>query len=149
MKLLDSNLACPSCHEALQPKILACPHCEIKMEGPFQFNEFALLSAEDLHFLRIFVRSEGRIRDMESALGLSYPTIRARITALKHKLAGDESETIPEPHSTGGDPKLNPKSNGEPSELTGDVRAVLQGLEAGKIPFAEAMERIRRLKIKS
>ena len=78
MKQIDSNLACPSCQSLLQPKVLACPACDIKVEGPFQLNEFATLAQEDLHFLRIFVRCEGRIRDMESALGLSYPTVSAR-----------------------------------------------------------------------
>ena len=132
MKLIDSNLACPSCQSALQPKVLACPHCDIKVEGPFQLNEFATLAQDDLHFLRIFVRCEGRIRDMESALGLSYPTIRARLTALKHKLAGEEAaeakdaaaDKVPEP----------------------DAGQILAKLQAGEIPFDEAMKQIKRLR---
>ena len=85
---MDAHLACPACRTILKPKLLVCPACEIKVEGPFQLNEFATLGAEDLHLLRIFVRSEGRIREMESALGLTYPTIRGRLSALKRKLAG-------------------------------------------------------------
>jgi hypothetical protein len=137
MKLIDSNLACPACQSALQPKLLVCPSCDIKVEGPFQLNEFATLAQDDLHFLRIFVRCEGRIRDMEAALGLSYPTIRARLTALKNRLAGgDEVEAAkPEPKA---------KAAAEP-----DVAGILEQLQAGEIPFDEAMKRIKKLRAKS
>src|SRR3954462_5220111 len=128
MKSIDSNLACPSCQGLLQPKVLACPACYIKVEGPFQLNEFAPLPQEDLHFLRIFVRCEGPIRDMESALGLSYPTIRARLSALKHKLAGEEQpEAKPAEKSGAGKPEDPP-----------DVGRILEKLQAGEIPFDEA-----------
>ncbi len=133
MKSIDSSLTCPACQAVLQPKVLACPSCAIKVEGPFQLNEFATLGAEDLHFLRIFVRSEGRIRDMESALGLSYPTIRARLAALKRKLSGEE----PENAGTGK------------TAQAGDAEAVggiLARLQAGDIPFEEAMKRIKDLR---
>jgi hypothetical protein len=122
----------------LQPKVLVCPACDIKVEGPFQLNEFATLAPEDLHFLRIFVRSEGRIRDMESALGLSYPTIRARLTALKHKLAGETAEERP----------AAAKAEAPRDESAG-VGAILEQLQAGALPFDEAMKRIKRLRAKS
>lgn len=139
MKLIDSNLACPSCQTALRPKVLACPHCDIKVEGPFQLNEFATLAPDDLHFLRIFVRSEGRIRDMESSLGLSYPTIRARLTALKHKLAGEETAEV--------EPAL--QQAGKDKAVAGpDAGQILAQLQAGEIPFDEAMKRIKRLRVK-
>ena len=88
MANIDSNLECPKCERVLRPVQLVCDSCWIKVEGPFQLNEFATLAPDDLHFLRIFVRCEGRIREMEAALGLSYPTIRSRLTALKTKLQG-------------------------------------------------------------
>ncbi len=135
MKLIDSNLACPSCQTALRPKVLACPHCDIKVEGPFQLNEFATLAPDDLHFLRIFVRCEGRIREMESSLGLSYPTIRARLTALKHKLAGEVGEE--------GKP-----SEADKPEAGPDAGQILAKLQAGEIPFDEAMIQIKRLRVK-
>ena len=140
MKLIDSNLACPACHSALQPKLLVCPSCDIKVEGPFQLNEFATLDPENLHFLRIFVRSEGRIRDMESALGLSYPTIRGRLAALKRKLSG-------EPQSEG---PAGQKAEAEaPQGEEGAIAAVLARLNAGEIPFDEAMRTIKNIRTRS
>lgn len=142
MKAIDSNLACPSCHNPLQPKILICAACDIKVEGPFQLNEFATMAPEDLHFLRIFVRCEGRIRDMESALGLSYPTIRARLSALKNKLSGD-SEPSAEATETSSRAGATGTTNKRAAE-TPDVPAILAKLQAGEIPFDEAMKQIKR-----
>ena len=139
MKLIDSNLACPSCQSSLQPKVLSCSSCDIKVEGPFQLNEFATLAQDDLHFLRIFVRCEGRIRDMESALGLSYPTIRARLSALKNKLAG-------EPADENKDGKAGADGMKDKAAESPDVGKILAMLQAGEIPFDEAMDKIKRLR---
>jgi hypothetical protein len=136
MKPIDSNLACPSCQSSLQPKVLCCPNCDINVEGPFQLNEFATLAQDDLHFLRIFVGCEGRIRDMESALGLSYPTIRARLSALKRKLAGEGSE---------GGEGAKGGQGGQVAEEQ-DAGRILAKLQAGEIPFDEAMKQIKLLK---
>ncbi|MEO6094935.1 MAG: DUF2089 family protein [Fibrobacteria bacterium] len=142
--MIDSNLACPSCQSALQPKVLCCPNCDIKVEGPFQLNEFATLAQDDLHFLRIFVRCEGRIRDMESALGLSYPTIRARLSALKHKLAGEGAEGMKSSQETGA-VALGKTGSGQTAEEP-DAGRILAKLQAGEIPFDEAMKQIKLLK---
>ena len=130
MRKVDSNLLCPSCQGLLAPKVLACDNCNIKVEGPFQLNEFATLPPEDLHFLRIFIRCEGRIRDMEPALGLSYPTIRTRLTQLKNKLISDLEAQESATSET-------------PKESAQDVLALL---EKGQIPFEEAMERIKKIR---
>lgn len=127
MNKIDSNLLCPSCQEILTPKVLECQSCDIKVEGPFRLNEFAMLPPEDLHFLRIFIRCEGRVRDMEPALGLSYPTIRTRLTELKNKLSGTPEEM----EVTSKEVKIE-----TPQEI-------LAQLESGKINFDEAMSRIK------
>src|SRR4051812_7282415 len=132
MKLIDANLACPSCHGNLHPKVLECPVCNLKVEGPFQLNEFAALAQDDLHFLRIFLRCEGRIRDMESALGLSYPTIRSRLSALKTKILGDEDSARTE--------EKNPAAD-SPA-----IGKILQRLQAGEIPFDDAMRQIKKMR---
>jgi hypothetical protein len=126
MNPIDSNLQCPNCHETLRPVELACEACGIRVSGPFRLNEFATLAQEDLHFLRIFVRCEGRIREMEAALGLSYPTIRTRLTELKNKLQGP----APAPE--------------EAAAKDGAVGKILESLQGGEITFAEAMEQIQQ-----
>jgi hypothetical protein len=126
--------------------VLACPACDIKVEGPFQLNEFATLAQDDLHFLRIFVRCEGRIRDMEAALGLSYPTIRGRLSALKHKLAGEDpaGSDSPAGNSAAGASSQNTASDKESGHQ--DAGRILERLQAGEIPFEEAMKQIKQLR---
>ncbi|WP_413293138.1 DUF2089 domain-containing protein [Bdellovibrio sp. HCB185ZH] len=127
MSKIDSNLQCPACQGLLSPTVLSCGHCNIRVEGPFQLNEFATLPAEDLHFLRIFIQCEGRIRDMEPALGLSYPTIRTRLTQLKNKLTGE----------------LEQRAAEEPPK-TFSTEEVLTRLEKGEINFDQAMSLIKK-----
>ena len=106
-------------------RVLACPSCGLRIESDFRQNEFAGLEDEWLHFLRIFIHCEGRIRDMEAALGISYPTVKARIAELKTRLGTDEA---------------NPPSRGSEPASTNDI---LDQLESGKIDFDEAMRRLR------
>ncbi len=129
MSNIDSNILCPACHGLLSPTVLSCGHCNIRVEGPFQLNEFATLSPEDLHFLRIFIRCEGRVRDMEPALGLSYPTIRSRLTQLKNKLVGDFEAREEESKNTQRPPS---------------TEDVLARLEKGEITFDQAMKLIKK-----
>src|SRR5438270_657465 len=61
------NIRCPGCGGAMTPVELACQPCGLQVRGQFVDNEFASLADDDLHFLRIFVSTEGRIREMERA----------------------------------------------------------------------------------
>jgi hypothetical protein len=123
------SISCPVCRGPMIPTELHCPACEITVSGQFAANEFATLAEDELHFLRIFVLTEGRIRDMESALGVSYPTIKARMAQLKASLtaACKAAGEIP----------------AEPRELS--VAAILKDLETGHISYEQAMASIRRL----
>ena len=93
MNKISLNIKCPSCHKELVPKVLGCESCGIKIEGNFASNEFSVLDLEEIHFLRIFILTEGRIRDMEKVLGISYPTVKTKLLALKRKL-GLETENV-------------------------------------------------------
>jgi len=114
------------------PVKLHCDACDISVTGRFADNEFAALGEEDLHFLRIFVLCEGRIRDMESAMGVSYPTIKARMAQLKTTLAAGRQA------ASGGPPPA-------PAPRESSVVAVLKDLESGHIPYEWAMESIKKL----
>ncbi len=132
-----AQLTCPSCHGPLRPRVLGCDACDIKVEGPFELNEFATLSGEDLHLLRIFVLSEGRIRDMEAPLGLSYPTIRTRLKALRARVAAGAPAEAPA-RGTAAAQSARPKAS--------RVDEILEHLEAGEISFEQAMSLIKKVK---
>ena len=87
------NICCPSCHGHLDARILECNSCGIRVEGTFARSEFDQLDEHEMHFLRIFVHSEGKIREIEKALGISYPTVKARLVNLKEKLGLNSTST--------------------------------------------------------
>jgi hypothetical protein len=60
---------------------------DIAIEGAFALPELARLGAEDQIFVAAFVRSHGSIKDMERAFGVSYPTIKARLTRIAASLS--------------------------------------------------------------
>ena len=84
---IHTHIRCPACHGPLAPTQLRCDTCDLTLTGRFLTNEFASLSLDDLHFLRIFIHCEGRIRDMEAALGVSYPTVKGLLASIKEKLS--------------------------------------------------------------
>ena len=131
----EVHTPCPACQGRLYPKLLRCADCGIEVTTRYATNEFSDLEAEDLHLLRIFVLCEGRIRDMESALGVSYPTVKARLAALRTRLglASDAAKNKPE------------QARAEPAS----AREVLDRLADGSLPYEEALARIRALRGKT
>jgi hypothetical protein len=71
---------------------------DIVLEGHFELPQLARLSTEDQVFVTAFVRSHGSIKDMEGTFGVSYPTIKARLTRIASSL--EFVETNPTPSRT-------------------------------------------------
>ena len=88
---------------------------EIAIEGAFAPPQLARLTAEDQVFVAAFLRSHGSIKEMEQMFGVSYPTIKARLTRISASL-----EFIDE----------------SPAPARSDV---LERLERGEITPAEAI----------
>lgn len=88
---------CPSCHGELVIRELYCPACDIQMRGRFDGAErtaFAHLNDEQEAFLRLFVLSRGNLSDVERSLGVSYPTVRAKLDDLISAVsASDETQS--------------------------------------------------------
>ncbi|TBH17642.1 DUF2089 domain-containing protein [Thermus thermamylovorans] len=110
---------CPACEGPLAVKALFCPSCGTEVHGRFQANEFALLPKEHLDFLRLFVKTRGNLKEVERVLGVSYPTVRARLDALLKALGYEGEEQ--------GEERLE----------------VLEALRRGEISLEEAVARLR------
>jgi hypothetical protein len=67
---------------------LQCRGCGTGLQGEFALSPcpFCALPPEQFRFLELFLRCRGNMRDVERALGLSYPTIRARLDTLLNAL---------------------------------------------------------------
>lgn len=133
---------CPTCRAELTISSLTCRPCDLHLEGQFTWehradNEFANLADEDLHLLRIFVHCEGSIREMESALGVSYPTIKSRLAKLRDKLT-IALQTSP----VNGPGNDLPK----PAHRLKTIAEVLSALEAKEINHEESLQLIKEIK---
>ena len=73
---------CPFCHGPTEVTELSCPHCAVQIRGHFSVDRYGSLAPEQQQFLETFLRCRGVIRDVEAALGISYPTVRARLDGL-------------------------------------------------------------------
>ncbi len=59
---------------------------DIAIEGRFELPQLARLGLEDQVFITAFVRSHGSIKEMEQVFGVSYPTIKSRLTRIARNL---------------------------------------------------------------
>ncbi|HET89254.1 MAG TPA: DUF2089 domain-containing protein [Chloroflexi bacterium] len=71
--------ACPVCHDALMTTRLVCRNCNTTMEGRFTMGRLFQLTPEQLDFVELFVRCEGKLSRMQEELSVSYPTVRSRL----------------------------------------------------------------------
>jgi hypothetical protein len=70
---------CPVCSKQLKITKLECTHCHTKVENEFELSKLAALGQEQLHFIEIFLKSRGNIKEVEKELGISYPTVRGKL----------------------------------------------------------------------
>ena len=87
----DVIATCPVCTGELTITRLHCRSCGSALEGEFGVGRFGRLDREGLALLESFLRSRGNLKEMERELGISYPTVRARVDALVRSLGfGDQ-----------------------------------------------------------
>jgi hypothetical protein len=98
------------------------PEKEIAIEGAFTLPELARLSLEDQVFVIAFLRSHGSIKEMEQVFGVSYPTIKARLSRISGLLQFIDTNPMPS------------RSD------------VLERLKNGEITAAEAISELEALK---
>jgi hypothetical protein len=67
----------------------------ISIEGSFELPQLARLAMDDQIFITAFVRSHGSIKEMERIFGVSYPTIKSRLTRIADSLEFVETNPTP------------------------------------------------------
>lgn len=91
---------CPICGENLTVTRLYCRACDSTVEGHFTLGRFYHLDAEQMAFIETFIRCEGKLTRVQEELGMSYPTARARLTAviraLGYEIAESKQDVPPE-----------------------------------------------------
>jgi hypothetical protein len=69
-----------------------CSTCGSAVEGRFTQEWPAKLSREQLNFVRVFVTCGGKIKDVEQALGVSYPTVVSRLDEIIQAISALETQ---------------------------------------------------------
>ncbi|HEY1409928.1 MAG TPA: DUF2089 domain-containing protein [Promineifilum sp.] len=118
---------CPICGMNLHVTRLNCRNCDTTIDGHFTLGRLYQLSSEQLDFVEIFLRCEGKINRVEQEIGLSYPAVRARLNDVIRALGYEIGEA--------------PAASNSISEET--RREVLNELQSGKLSAEEALQLLR------
>jgi hypothetical protein len=130
MNQLPAN--CPICGGSVVVTKFDCHGCGSSVSGEFAQtgNPFSALGADQIEFLKVFVKCEGRLNRMEGELGVSYPTIRNRLQDLVKTMGYEPSKDEPRDAA--------PKPMGEDER-----RRILDELDAGRLNAEQAMKMLR------
>lgn len=113
---------CPSCGADVEIRRLACTRCDTEVVGRFRPCDFCRLSDDQATFLRLFVATRGNLTELEKRLGVSYPTVRAKLDELIARLGQ-------------ADPAAAPPAHGR--------RDLLERVARGEVSAAEAARQLR------
>ena len=114
---------CPVCSDEMRVVRLRCRGCETAIDGSFELAHFLRLTPEQLYFVETFIRNRGKIKDVEEELGISYPTVVARLDEVLAALGYEAVRNEEEVQET--------------------RRQILDELSEGRIDAGEAAKRLR------
>lgn len=117
---------CPTCGHILDIRELHCQECDTTIRGRWSLGIFDRLTTDQQTFLRLFVRSRGNLSEVERSLGVSYPTVRAKLEEVIEAL---QDEPAPTPEATR-------------QETRDDI---LKAVAAGRLSVEDGLARIRAL----
>ena len=116
---------CPICGDDLRIVRLECPTCGSALQGNFTLGRLARLTREQLQFVEVFMRCRGKIKDAEVELGISYPTVVARLNEVVQAMGFEVRQ--------------------EDGETAVRRQQILDELASGQLSAAEAAGRLRAL----
>jgi hypothetical protein len=125
---------CPLCDSPLSITELFCGDCGTTLKGDFPASQcvYGTLPEDQSNFLELFLRCRGNLRDVERSLGLSYPTVRARLDQVLSTLGFAEEGA-------------ESASETSPEEMIERRREILQDLDKGQLSPEEAVQLLQTL----
>ncbi|MDI3546692.1 MAG: hypothetical protein PWR10_344 [Halanaerobiales bacterium] len=117
---------CPVCGDNLRITTLKCPSCQTSISGNFRLDKFSRLNSEQLHFVEVFIKSRGNIKEVEREMGISYPTVRNKLDDVIEAL-GYSVQDSPDDSSAA------------------KRKEILDSLERGEISSQEAVKLLQKI----
>jgi hypothetical protein len=108
---------CPFCDGRLEIRRLGCCECDTSIDTSLPIPSLFRLPADLQAFVLTFLRCQGKIRDVEKELGISYPTVCKRLDQVNLLLG---NQTAPP-----------------------DRTSILEQLERGEITVQEATQLLK------
>ena len=152
---------CPVCDNALNVTRLQCGQCGTGIDGLFALGRLQALTSEQLQFIETFIKCRGKIKDVETELGISYPTVVGRLNDVVRSMGyevdeneGSEVDQFEFYQAQVMNPRgprapmapmapsvpAPPAMPGRPKVSPEKRQQVLDDLAAGKISTADAMK---------
>ena len=101
-----------------------CQDCDIRLDAKIELSPLACLDANNQSFVVEFLKHHGSIKRMEQVFGVSYPTVKNRLTQISQQLTDGSTS----------------KSD-DVSRVDSD--RVMSELQSGTITVQEAIEQLR------
>ncbi|HZT95316.1 MAG TPA: DUF2089 domain-containing protein [Chloroflexota bacterium] len=120
--------SCPACGGTLEVVRLHCTDCGTEVSGHFQHRGLLNLPEPYASMLEMFLSVRGNVKDMERLLGLSYPTVRARLDEAFAALG-----------------LAHPEMPAQEEDRKQRRLEIVRSLEREEISSAEAVEQLREL----
>jgi hypothetical protein len=159
---------CPVCDGELMVTQLKCSSCDTEVNGSYALGRLAGLREPHASLVEMFLRVRGNVKEMERELGLSYPTVRARLDEAfqaagfprEAARGGGESESgwdarfethLSEQirahveHALGGLDRSKRRADRD-VESARQRAEIIERLEGGEISASEAAAQLRELK---
>jgi len=108
---------------------LSCRECDTTLRGRWELGIFDRLTPDQQTFLRIFVRSRGNLSEVERSLGVSYPTVRAKLEEVIEALQEAPTTELPRAES----PRVETRDE------------ILKQIAGGRLSVEDGLARIRAL----
>jgi len=112
---------CPVCGSALNATKLSCKTCGTVIESDFELSHFETLNKEQLSFAEVFIKNRGIIKEVEKELGVSYPTVRAKLDEVIKSLGYEVKD-----------------------ETQAEITRILDNLEKGEINIDDAIKKLKK-----
>lgn len=88
--------SCPSCSGRLVVVRMKCAECDTEVSGEYDLCPVCRLDGDAKELFDIFIDARGNLKQVERSIGLSYPTIRARMEEMFGKLNQDDVSRDPQ-----------------------------------------------------